>query len=104
MRRFDAAALYAALDARRAELVLSWKQVADQLWQLSAELNDRRSDRPISPSTLTAMATKPRATCQHALFMLRWLGRTPESFLTGTATMLASRSRRPAPTGGFAGA
>jgi hypothetical protein len=83
IHRFDVSALYAALDARRTELGLSWKQVADQLWQLSSELNDRRRDHPISPSTLTGMAAKPRTSCQHALFMLRWLDRTPESFLTG---------------------
>jgi hypothetical protein len=53
------------------------------MWQLSADLNDRRRDHPISPSTLTGMARNPRATCQHALFMLRWLGRAPESFLPG---------------------
>jgi hypothetical protein len=80
---FDVAALYRALDSRRSELGLSWKQVADQLWQLSSELNNRRRDHPISPSTLTTMATKPRTSCQHALFMLRWLDRTPESFLAG---------------------
>jgi hypothetical protein len=84
IRRFDVAALYSALDARRMELGLSWRQVADQIWQLSAELNDRRHDHPISPSTLTNMADKPRTSCQHALFMLRWLGRNPESFLKGT--------------------
>jgi hypothetical protein len=85
IHRFDTAALYSALDARRAELGLSWKQVADQLWQLSSELNDRRRDHPISPSTLRNMAAKPRTSCQHALFMLRWLDRTPESFLAGMA-------------------
>jgi transcriptional regulator with XRE-family HTH domain len=83
IRPFDAAALYQALDERRAELGLSWTGVAAQIWQLSAELNDRRRDHPISPSTLTGMASKPRTSCQHALFMLRWLGRTPESFLLG---------------------
>jgi hypothetical protein len=83
IRPFDAAALYQALDAQRAERGLSWSGVASQIWQLSAELNDRRRDHPISPSTLTGMACKPRTTCQHALFMLRWLGRTPESFLVG---------------------
>jgi hypothetical protein len=83
IHRFDVSALYAALDDRRAELGLSWKQVADQLWQLSSELNDRRRDHPISPSTLTGMAANPRTSCQHALFMLRWLDRTPESFLAG---------------------
>jgi hypothetical protein len=29
------------------------------------------------------MRTKRATSCQHALFMLRWLGRTPESFLAG---------------------
>jgi hypothetical protein len=83
IRPFDSGALYLALDGRRSELGLSWSAVADQIWQLSADLNDRRRDHPISPSTLTAMARKPRTSCQHALFMLRWLGRTPESFLVG---------------------
>jgi hypothetical protein len=81
IRPFDARALYQALDARRTELGLSWKGVADQLWALSSDLNDRRDDHPISPSTLTNMAKRPRTSCQHALFMLRWLGRSPESFL-----------------------
>jgi hypothetical protein len=83
IRPFDTGALYEALDARRAELGLSWSAVANQIWQLSADLNDRRQDHPISPSTLTGMARKPRTSCQHALFMLRWLGRSPESFLAG---------------------
>jgi len=56
IRPFDARALYSALDTRRAQLGLSWKQVADQLWELSCDLNDRRRDHPISPSTLTNMA------------------------------------------------
>jgi hypothetical protein len=85
IRPFDTAALYAALDAKRTAQGLSWKKVADQLWELSAELNGRRRDHPISPSTLTNMAKNPRTSCQHALFMLRWLERTPESFLTGGA-------------------
>jgi hypothetical protein len=83
IRHFDGSALYLALDGRRAALGLSWQQVADQLWQLSSELNNRRHDHPISPSTLKKMATKPGTSCQHALFMLRWLERTPESFLEG---------------------
>ena len=83
IRRFDGSALYRALDARRLELSLSWRQLAAQLWHLSFQLNDQRHDHPISPSTLTKMANKPRTSCQHALFMLRWLDRNPESFLTG---------------------
>lgn len=83
IRHFDALDLHSALDARRIELGLSWRQVTDQLWELSSELNDRRRDHPISPSTLASMAKRGDTTCQHALFMLRWLGRTPESFLRG---------------------
>jgi hypothetical protein len=79
---FSVVALHEALDQKRSDLGLSWSAVAAQLWEMSAELNARRpADHPISPSTLTSMATKPRISCQHALFMLRWLDRSPESFL-----------------------
>src|SRR5580704_1080164 len=80
---FDVGALYSALDDKRTTLGISWPTVAIQLWEQSSDLNDRRKDHPISPSTLTNMAKNPRISCQHALFMLRWLGRTPESFLMG---------------------
>lgn len=83
IRPFDVSALYFALDARRLEFDLSWSQVAKELWLLSSELNERRRDHPISPATLTRMETRQQISCQHALFMLRWLGRTPESFLAG---------------------
>jgi hypothetical protein len=83
IRPFDVSALYLAMDAKRTELGLSWAGVAKQIWALSADLNDRRNDHPISPSTLTNMASTARIGCQHALFMLRWLGRSPESFLPG---------------------
>ena len=43
----------------------------------------RRHDHPISPATITDMARRGDTTCQHALFMLRWLERSPESFLAG---------------------
>jgi hypothetical protein len=79
---FGVVALYEALDHKRSGMGLSWTAVAAQLWEMSAELNARRpADHPISPSTLTNMAANPRISCQHALFMLRWLDRTPESFL-----------------------
>ena len=82
IRRFDALALYHAMDAQRLERELSWRQVADQIWDQSAVLNRKRDDHPISPSTLTGIAKRGDTTCQHALFFLRWLGRTPESFLS----------------------
>jgi hypothetical protein len=80
---FDTGALFAALDAQRTALRLSWRAVADQIWDQSSELNDRRNDHPISPSTLSNLGTRSGTSCQHALFMLRWLGRSPESFLRG---------------------
>lgn len=80
---FDALALYAALNAQRASRDLSWRQVAAEMWDQSISLNAERRDHPISPSTLTGIATRGDTSCQHALFMLRWLNRTPESFLSG---------------------
>lgn len=88
---FDPLALFAALDAQREERGLSWPGVARQIWELSAELNARRRDHPISPATLTGMAKRGAVSCQHALFMLRWLDRSPESFLRG-ATAVAPRA------------
>jgi hypothetical protein len=80
-RGFDALALYAALDAQRLAKGMSWRQAADDIWNQSAELNRRRPAHAISPSTLTGIAKRGDTTCQHALFFLRWLGRTPESFI-----------------------
>jgi hypothetical protein len=80
---FDAVALYRALDEKRAAHQLTWIGVARDIWQLSSVLNDQRDDHPISPSTISGMERRGTISCQHALFMLRWLERTPESFLTG---------------------
>ncbi len=90
--QFDALALFEAMERQRVGRGLSWRQVADEVWALSPVLNERRpSDHPISPSTITGIAKRGDTTCQHALFFLRWLGRTPESFLVppvaGTAAM-----------------
>jgi hypothetical protein len=80
---FSVEELYQALDEQRLSRNLSWRQVADEIWDLSKELNDRRRDHPISPSTLSGMRERRATSCQHALFMFRWLRRTPESFLHG---------------------
>src|SRR5262249_53398088 len=95
---FDATALYEAMDAQRVARGLSWRQVANELWDQSSMLNERRRDHPISPSTLTGIAKRRDTTCQHALFILRWLGRSPESFVPGTTIdaplPLAAANRR----------
>jgi hypothetical protein len=87
---FDARQLFEALDAQRIDRGLTWRGVADELWNQSADLNARRRDHPISPATLTGMAKRGSTSCQHALFMLRWLERTPESFLPGGDLILAT--------------
>lgn len=94
-------AMYRAMDAQREERGLSWPGVARELWAQSAVLNQQRGDHPISPSTLTNIAKRGDTTCQHALFILRWLGRTPESFLPAppahggkTALPVAGEDRR----------
>jgi hypothetical protein len=82
---FDAGALYEALDEQRRARGLSWAGATREIWELSADLNARRADHPISPATIQNLAKRGASSCQHALFMLRWLGRTPESFLVGGA-------------------
>ncbi len=91
---FDIAALFDALDSQRRNRALNWQGVAKELWDQSAALNAQRDDHPISASTLTGMAKRRDTTCQHALFMLRWLGRTPESFMPGS-TADAKRAALP---------
>jgi hypothetical protein len=89
MAEFDGLALFNALDAQREQRGLSWSKVARQIWDLSAELNARRGDHPISPATIVAVGRRGDTSCQHALFMLRWLDRGPESFLSGSGTVAA---------------
>jgi len=71
------------MDAQRIDRGLSWRDVANQIWAVSAVLNERRRDHPISASTLTGIAKRRDCTCQHALFILRWLGSAPEQFVPG---------------------
>jgi hypothetical protein len=80
---FDTVALHRALDDERVARGLTWSGVAREIWMLSSVLNDQRRDHPISTSTLANMERRHNTSCQHALFMLRWLKRTPESFLAG---------------------
>ncbi|MGH3731829.1 MAG: hypothetical protein ACRDVC_00370 [Acidimicrobiales bacterium] len=88
IREFSVANLYQALDVQRLARELSWRQVADEIWDMSRELNSRRRDHPISPATLSGMRSRGATSCQHAMFMLHWLGRTPESFLVGDLSPL----------------
>jgi hypothetical protein len=84
-QEFDVIALFEAMDQRRRDLGLSWRQVADEIWNLSADLNRRLNSHPISPSTITNMPRRRGISCQDSAFFLRWLGRTPESFMADAA-------------------
>jgi len=64
--RFDARALYDALDDQRRSRAMSWQQVAEETG--------------VSSSTLTRTRHGGRMEVDGTLAMVRWLGRTIESF------------------------
>jgi hypothetical protein len=81
---FDCDALFDALDTRRDEGALGWYELADELWQQSATLNvERPDDHPLCGGAIQRLPQRGATSCQYALFMLRWLERAPEEFLTG---------------------
>jgi hypothetical protein len=67
--RFNTSALYEALDAQRRERCMNWTQVA-------AEVG-------VGVSTLTRTKAGGRLEVDGTLAMVRWLGRTVESFTYG---------------------
>ncbi len=76
---FDMKVLCAALDDARCERKLSWADLA-------SEINmpfKGTTSIPISATTLRSMQSKRSVTSAVVLQVLRWLGRTPESFLVG---------------------
>lgn len=81
---FDRGALYDALDGQRRDRGLTWFELADELWDQSADLNAQRSDdHPLCGGAVSRLQQRGATSCQYALFMLRWLERAPEDFLTG---------------------
>lgn len=69
--RFDARALYEALDVQRRSRGMSWQEVAREIG--------------VSASTLTRTRRGGRMEADGMLAMVRWLGRTAESFTRKTA-------------------
>ena len=67
--RFNASALYAALDSQRRSRGLTWPQVGKEIG--------------VSVSTLTRTKRGGRMEVDGMLAMVRWLGRTVESFTFG---------------------
>jgi hypothetical protein len=80
---FDFPAFFAAFDGERRDRGLDWIEFADELWQQSADLNAERQDHPLCGGAVSRLGARGATSCQYALFMLRWLGRAPEEFLTG---------------------
>jgi hypothetical protein len=80
---FDCGALFSALDAQRRDRGLGWRALTDELWQQSSELNEQRSDHPLCGGAILRLPKRGSISCQYAMFMLRWLNRAPEDFLTG---------------------
>jgi hypothetical protein len=74
-------AFHAALDSARQARGLSWAELA-------AETNrpfEGTTSIPIHPATLRGMLAKRSVTSAVVLQALSWLGRSPESFLTGSS-------------------
>jgi hypothetical protein len=63
---FDGQALYDALDQQRRSRGMTWQEVARTVG--------------VSASAMTAVARRERLEADGVLAMVRWLGRTPESF------------------------
>jgi len=66
--RFDAKALYEAMDEQRSARGMSWREVANEIGG-------------ISPSTLTRTKLGGRMEADGMLAMCRWVGRSAESFV-----------------------
>jgi hypothetical protein len=74
---FDFTKLWNSMNAKQESERLSEKQMMDDL----NVVNNNRV--PFSFATVKNMMRRNDGTCQHTLHILRWLDRTPESFLVG---------------------
>ncbi len=83
LRVFDCDSFFAALDDERRLRGLDWNEVAVELYEQSFALNAELMDHAICPGAVVRVHKRGTISCQYALFMLRWLGRAPEEFLTG---------------------
>jgi hypothetical protein len=98
---FSNQAFFDAVDKRRREQHLSWSALATAIWEQSGVLNEQRHDHPISANTIRKTADGRDLSCQHALFLLRWLDVPPETFIAvpqpgtaGIALPLADETQR----------
>ena len=82
---FDFAAFFAAVDEARRQRNMGWYDLAGEVWERSARLNAERDDHPLCGGAVSRLGARGETSCQYALYLLRWLGRAPEEFLTGPA-------------------
>lgn len=82
---FDFAAFFAAVDDARRARDLGWYDLAGEVWNQSAQLNAERDDHPLCGGAVSRLGSRGETSCQYALYLLRWLGKAPEEFLTGPA-------------------
>jgi len=94
---FDFDAFFAAFDTERRHRGLDWYEFAGTLWEQSAQLNALRADHPLCGGAVSRLGARGATSCQYALFMLRWLGRAPEDFLSAPAGAGAGGAPLPQP-------
>jgi len=93
IRRFQRDELHRVLEETRRDRGLNWPALA-------AEINKPFAGTPsipISVGTLRDMDKKSSVTSGVVLQVLRWLGRSPESFLSGTTAAPIAEARLPEP-------
>jgi hypothetical protein len=90
-RDFSLRALYTALDAQRRARGLSWSEATREMNGQSG----RSSGHRLSPSTVTGTRIRTVAEGDGVLQMLRWLNRTPESFVAGHQEVAGDPARLP---------
>ena len=82
---FGFAAFFAAVDDARRDRHMGWCDLAGELWNQSAQLNAERDDHPLCGGAISRLGGRGETSCQYALYLLRWLGQSPEEFLAGPA-------------------
>src|SRR5512146_458074 len=69
---FDFAAFFAAIDDARRDRKMRWGELADELWDQSAQLNAQREDHPLCGGAVSRLGARGETSCQYALYRLRW--------------------------------
>ena len=88
MRDFRLVDLYAAMDTQRQARGLTWQQAVIEINMVYGPV----SSRGIARSTVTGLRTKAVAEGDGVLAMLKWLNRTPESFLPDIDPVLSGHN------------